>query len=135
MAELEKLKKYLHLPVQSGADRILELMNRGYTREFYLSLCQEYRRVVRGGVLTTDIIVGFPTETTADFEDTYNLVESVAFEAAFIFKYSPRPHTGAEKLNDDVAKSEKEARHRMILDLQKNISAQKKLEPISRTDA
>jgi tRNA-2-methylthio-N6-dimethylallyladenosine synthase len=126
MAELDKLKKYLHLPVQSGSDRILSLMNRGYTRKYYLDLAKNYRKIVQNGMLTSDIIVGFPTEKEEDFQDTYNLIEEIRFDAAYIFKYSPRPHTEAEKLNDDVEKKEKERRHRIILDLQKDISRKKK---------
>ena len=122
MAELEKLKKHLHLPVQSGADRILKLMQRGYTRKFYLDLADNYRKIVKPAVLTTDIIVGFPSEKEEDFRDTYNLLKEVEFDAAYIFKYSPRPHTQAENLADDVSKQEKERRHQLILKLQKSIS-------------
>jgi len=125
MQECDKLKKYLHLPVQSGSDRILELMGRGYTRKFYLDLVDSYRRIVKDGVLTTDIIVGFPGEKEADFQDTYNLVKDTRFDAAYIFKYSPRPNTAAAKLEDDVEKKEKERRHSLILELQKKISKQK----------
>jgi len=125
MADLEKLKKYLHLPVQSGSDRILKLMNRGYTRDNYLDLIRNYRKIVKKGVLTTDIIVGFPSETEKDFQDTYNLVRDTEFNAAFIFKYSPRPHTAAERLTDDVPREEKERRHKIVLDLQKKISQNK----------
>ena len=125
MADLEKVKKYLHLPVQSGSDRILKLMNRGYASKFYLDLVENYRKMVKDGVLSTDIILGFPGETEVDFQDTYNLVKNIEFDAAYIFKYSLRPHTEAEKLNDDVPKQEKERRHRVILDLQKGISNKK----------
>ena len=126
MQECDKLKKYLHLPVQSGSDRILKLMNRNYTRKFYLDLAGNYRKIVKGGLLTTDIIVGFPGETKADFQDTYDLVKKVEFNAGFIFKYSPRPHTEATKFSDDVPKEEKERRHSLILELQKKISKEKK---------
>jgi len=126
MAECGKLKKCLHLPVQSGSDRILKLMNRGYTRKSYLGLADDYRKIVKGGVLTTDIIVGFPTESEEDFRDTHDLIKEVEFNAAFIFKYSPRPHTSALNMPDDVAKEEKERRHAMALELQKKISGKKK---------
>jgi tRNA-2-methylthio-N6-dimethylallyladenosine synthase len=126
MRDLGKLKKYLHLPVQSGSDRILKLMNRGYTRDYYLDLIKNFRKIVKDGILTTDIIVGFPTETEEDFQATYNLVKDVEFNAAYIFKYSTRPHTEAEKLTDDVPKEKKERRHKLILDLQKVISNKKK---------
>lgn len=122
MQDCGKLKKFLHLPVQSGSDRILELMNRQYTRKFYLDLADKYRKIVKDGVLTTDVIVGFPTESEKDFQDTYNLVNDTEFNAAFIFKYSPRPNTAALKLSDDVPKPEKERRHKLILELQKKIS-------------
>ncbi|TRZ49215.1 MiaB/RimO family radical SAM methylthiotransferase [bacterium] len=122
MAGLKKLKKCLHLPVQSGSDRILKAMNRGYTRKFYLDSVNNYRKIVKGAVLTTDIIVGFPQESENDFQDTYDLVKKVRFDAAYIFKYSPRPNTAAAKMCDDVPKEEKERRHRLILELQKAIS-------------
>lgn len=125
MADCEKLKKCLHLPVQSGSDRVLQLMNRGYTKKLYLDLAANYRKIVKAGVLTTDIIVGFPGETEDDFQDTYNLIKGVEFDAAYIFKYSPRPHTTAEKLIDDVPKDEKERRHALVLGLQKKISERK----------
>jgi len=102
IAGLEKLKKYLHLPVQSGSDRILGAMKRGYSRDFYLELINNYRKIVKEGVLSTDIIVGFPTETESDFQDTYNLLSGIKFDSAYIFKYSPRPNTEALRLVDDV---------------------------------
>ena len=126
MADSGKLKKYLHLPMQSGSDRILKLMNRGYTRKFYLDLADNYRKILKSATLTTDIIVGFPTETEADFLKTHNLVKDIEFDAAYIFKYSPRPHTEAEKLADDVERKEKEKRHKTILDLQRGISNKNK---------
>ncbi|HTZ11612.1 MAG TPA: MiaB/RimO family radical SAM methylthiotransferase, partial [Candidatus Margulisiibacteriota bacterium] len=122
MAGEEKLKKILHLPVQSGSDRILKLMNRGYNSRFYLDLVQNYRKIVQGGILTTDVIVGFPSETEKDFSETYGLLKGIRFNSAFIFKYSPRMGTAADKLPDDVVKAEKERRHKLILDLQKGIS-------------
>jgi len=126
MADSEKLKKYLHLPVQSGSDKILKLMNRGYTRKFYLDLVDNYRKIVKEAELTTDIIIGFPTETENDFQDTRSLVEEVRFDAGYIFKYSIRPHAEAAKLVDDVPVQEKERRHKIILELQKDISRKKK---------
>jgi tRNA-2-methylthio-N6-dimethylallyladenosine synthase len=126
IAGLEKLKKSLHLPIQSGSDRILGLMNRGYSRKFYLDLVDKYRKIVSGGVITTDIIVGFPTETEADFKDTYDLLKSVGFNSAYIFKYSPRPNTQAVKMDDDIGKKEKERRHALILDLQRKVSKKKR---------
>jgi tRNA-2-methylthio-N6-dimethylallyladenosine synthase len=126
MSDLEKLKKYLHLPVQSGSDRILKLMKREYTRDFYVRLVDDYRKFVKNGVLTTDIMVGFPTETEKDFEDTVELVKNIQFDSAYIFKYSVRPYTEAINLKDDVPLKEKKRRHALLLELQKKISCQKK---------
>ena len=120
--DLVKLKKALHLPVQSGSDRILKLMHRGYNRKFYLDLVSKYRKVVKGGLLSTDIIVGFPTESVEDFKETLALVKDTGFNAAFIFKYSPRSLTESFKMIDTVSKQEKEQRHKMILELQQGIS-------------
>ena len=120
--DLDKLAKALHLPLQSGSDRVLKLMNRGYTGKDYLSLIDSYRKIVKGGWLTTDIIVGFPTETDKEFKETYSLMKKIEFNAAYIFKYSLRPHTEAAKIPDDVARGEKERRHKQVLDLQRGIS-------------
>jgi len=126
MNDLGRLKKYLHLPVQSGSDRVLKLMNRGYSRKFYLDLADNYRKIVKGGVLTTDVIVGFPTENEEDFRETQDLIKAVRFNGAYIFKYSPRPATEAFKMADTVSRQEKERRHRVILDMQKEISSKVK---------
>lgn len=122
MAGLEKLKKYLHLPVQSGSDRILKLMNRGYDRKYYLDLIGKCRRIVKNVALSSDLIVGYPTETEEDFKDTYNLLKEARFNSAYIFKYSPRPHTKAAQIEDDVPLKEKQRRHKILLDKQKEIS-------------
>jgi len=124
MAEKSNIKKFLHLPVQSGSNKILRAMNRKYTREKYLRIVEMYRKRVPKGVLATDIIVGFPGETDKDFRDTLDLIKSVRFNFAYIFKYSPRPHTAAEKLPDDVPFEEKKRRHRILLETQKEISRQ-----------
>ncbi len=126
MRDLEKVKKHLHLPIQSGSDRILKLMNRNYNRNFYLDLVDKYRKIVKGGILSTDIIVGFSAETEEDFKDTYDLVKKVKFNSAYIFKYSPRAYTEAAKFADSISKEEKEKRHAAILDLQRKISKQLK---------
>ncbi len=119
---LERVRKWLHLPFQSGSDRILKAMNRGYNSKYYLELAREYRKIVPGGELSTDVIVGFPGETEEDFQATYRMVEEVHFNTAYIFKYSPRPHSRAAGLEDDVPRQEKERRHKLVLDLQKRIS-------------
>ena len=105
-----KIDRFIHLPVQSGSNRILKLMNRGYTRESYLSLVERIRVKVPEVVFGTDIIVGFPGETDADFQDTLDLVRKVDFKVAFVARYSPRPGTASFRLYpDDVpAKVKKE---------------------------
>jgi tRNA-2-methylthio-N6-dimethylallyladenosine synthase len=122
--DLDKLAKRLHLPLQSGSDRILKLMNRGYTVKDYLVLIDSYRKIVKGGLLTTDIIVGFPTETDEEFRQTCALFKKVRFNAAYIFKYSSRPDTEAAKIVDELKPDEKEKRHKQLLDLQRGISRQ-----------
>lgn len=126
MAGLEKLKKYLHLPAQSGSDRILQLMKRGYSSSHYLDLVGGYRRALPEAGLTTDIIVGFPGESEDDFEATLDLLKKIRFNSAYIFKYSPRPHAEAGKLKDDVPAPEKERRHKILLETQKRISKELK---------
>jgi len=125
LAECRKFNNYLHLPVQSGSDRVLKLMNRGYTREFYLNLVDNYRKMIKDGTLSTDIIVGFPSETEVDFQDTFNLIKEVEFDKAYVFKYSVRPNTKAAEFADNIERQEKERRHKLILDLQKSISRTK----------
>jgi len=122
MRDLEKLVKRLHLPLQSGSNKILKLMNRGYQVKDYLVLIDSYRKIVKGGRLTTDIIVGFPTETDVEFSQTYALVKQARFNAAYIFKYSSRPGTAAAKINGQLKQDELEKRHRKILELQRCIS-------------
>jgi len=121
MAQSRKIKKHLHLPFQSGSNRILELMKRGYTKEEYLKLAEDYKKIVKG-TLSTDVIAGFPTETEDDFDQTKEVLEKVKFKYAYIFKYSVRPSTKAQKLEDDVPQDIKEKRHRILLSLQKEIS-------------
>ena len=95
IAENKKICNHVHLPVQSGSSRILRAMNRGYTREEYLQRVELIRKYIPDVGLTTDIIVGFPGETETDFEATCSLIKEVEYDSAFIFKYSPRPHTPA----------------------------------------
>jgi tRNA-2-methylthio-N6-dimethylallyladenosine synthase len=105
-----KIDRFIHLPVQSGSDRILKLMNRGYTKRSYLSLVKRIKEKVPEAVFGTDIIVGFPTETDKDFNDTLDLIKMVGFKVAFVARYSPRPGTASFRLyKDDVpAKVKKE---------------------------
>ena len=110
MAEDERLCTHLHLPVQSGSDRILGLMNRGYDRSGYSEKLERAREIVPDLAVTTDIIVGFPSEGESDFEETLALVEESRFDAAFTFKYSPREGTAAAELADDVPTEVKKER-------------------------
>lgn len=102
MAECEKVCKYIHLPVQSGSNRILEKMNRHYTREDYLTIVKKLREAMPEIAITTDIIVGFPGETDEDFQDTYDLYKEVCYNSAFTFIYSKRIGTPAAKMEDQV---------------------------------
>jgi tRNA-2-methylthio-N6-dimethylallyladenosine synthase len=111
MNDLPKVCRHLHLPVQSGSNRVLESMRRRYTRDSYLALVEDIRDVLPDVALSTDMIVGFPGESDRDFEDTLSLVEAVRFHSMFSFKYSPRPNTLADKrLKDDVPEEEKTRR-------------------------
>lgn len=121
MAALPKCGKFLHLPVQSGSNRILKLMNRGYTRSCFIRLAEQAKKIIPGLRLTTDVMVGFPTETENDFQDTFDLMKEVQFNAAYIFKYSPRPYTQAAELEDDVPISEKKQRNQILLEYQKKL--------------
>lgn len=114
MANLPKVCNHIHLPVQSGSNRILDMMNRRYTRERYLELVAELRARVPEIEITTDIIVGFPTETDADFQDTVSLVREVGYAAAYTFMYSPRPKTPAAEMKDQVAEEVKRERLHML---------------------
>jgi tRNA-2-methylthio-N6-dimethylallyladenosine synthase len=120
---LPKLVESAHLPVQSGSDRLLKAMHRGYTRERYLGIIGKLRRVQPGMGVTTDIIVGFPGETEADFEDTLSLVREVEFDNAYIFKYSPRKDTPAAEMPDQLPQAVKEERNARLLELVNEIGA------------
>jgi tRNA-2-methylthio-N6-dimethylallyladenosine synthase len=101
--EVAKLMPYLHLPVQSGSDRVLKAMNRQHTAESYLKLLEKFRAVRPDIALSGDFIVGFPGETEAEFEDTLRIVDEVRYAHAFSFKYSPRPGTPAATMDGQIA--------------------------------
>jgi tRNA-2-methylthio-N6-dimethylallyladenosine synthase len=105
-----KLCEYVHLPLQSGNSRVLELMNRGYSREEYLQKISMIKKAIPNVVLSTDIIVGFPSETDSEFQETLSMVEEVGFETIFAFKYSPRPFTKAARFEEQIPEPVKEAR-------------------------
>jgi tRNA-2-methylthio-N6-dimethylallyladenosine synthase len=122
IARLPKACEWIHLPVQSGDNEILRRMARRYTREHYLDLVRRIRAAIPSVAITTDIIVGFPGETRAQFEQTLTLVEEVQYDGAFTFAYSPRPGTAAFSQIDDVSRAEKNARLQELIDLQNSIS-------------
>lgn len=116
MRDGPSLCPYLHLPVQSGSDRVLRAMKRGYTRERYLSVMAEARARVPEIGIATDFIVGFPTESDAEFEESLSLQDDVRFQGAFVFKYSPRPGTkSADEMEDDVPDAVKKERNQRML--------------------
>ena len=114
-AELPAVCEHLHLPLQSASDRILRLMNRGYTAEDYRSAARRLRDAAPDIVFSTDVIVGFPTETPEEFEMTRAFLEEIYFDNVYVFKYSPRTRTVAAGLNDDVAPEEKLRRNHVLL--------------------
>jgi tRNA-2-methylthio-N6-dimethylallyladenosine synthase len=116
-ARLPKLCENAHIPVQSGSDRMLKLMHRGYTRERYLGIIQKLRRAKPGIGISTDVIVGFPGETEEDFEQTLTLAREVEFDQAFIFKYSQRRDTPAAGMPDQLSTKVKEERNQRLLEL------------------
>ena len=121
----DKVLKEIHLPVQSGSTKILKAMNRKYTREHYLELIQKLRQAVPDIRITTDIIVGFPGETEQDFEDTCSLVRQVKYDGIFAFMYSKRSGTVAATMENQVDESVKNYRVNYLLNLEKEIKAQK----------
>lgn len=133
MASHANICKYIHLPIQSGSDRILKLMNRTYTRAHYMSIIEMIRRAMPDAALSTDIIVGFCTETLDDHEMTKAVMREVEYEGAYTFNYSPRPNTRAwNALPDDVPNEEKTRRLQEVLAIQNESSAQRNLAEIGR---
>lgn len=133
MANNPKVCKQIHIPLQAGNNRVLDLMNRTYTKEEFLSLVDKMRARIPGVSLTTDVIVGFPTETDAEFEDTVDVMEKVQFDQAFMFKYSERKGTiASKKYPDDVPEEKKSERINRIVAMQKGIVHQKLLAYVGR---
>lgn len=122
MAEHKNICKYIHLPVQSGSDRILKLMNREYTIKHYSWIIEKAKELMPGIGLSTDIIAGFPTETDDDHKMTLDLLEEVKYDGAFMFAYSPRENTKAYKYLDDIPYEIKQKRLEEIIELQRKIS-------------
>ena len=133
IAENENACNSIHLPIQSGSNRILQLMNRTYTVEQYFSLVEKIRVVIPSATLSTDIIAGFPTETESDHTQTLEVIQSIGYDGAFTFKYSPREHTKAWEMNDDVPDEVKAERLNEIIELQQNISFKKNQQLVGST--
>ncbi|MGH7857314.1 MAG: MiaB/RimO family radical SAM methylthiotransferase, partial [Candidatus Binatia bacterium] len=125
MAECASVCEHLHLPVQSGSDTVLRRMKRAYSRRAYLDKVTMAREIVAGLALTTDIIVGFPGETDAEFEDTLGLVEEVRYDAAYTFQYSKRAGTVAAAMTDQVPKQATQERFDRLVAAQERISLER----------
>ncbi|MBS6533065.1 MAG: tRNA (N6-isopentenyl adenosine(37)-C2)-methylthiotransferase MiaB [Oscillospiraceae bacterium] len=133
MARCEKVAPVLHLPFQAGNDRVLKVMNRRHTRAQYLEKIRDLKSLIPDIVLTSDIIVGFPGETTEEFEDTLRVLEEVRFDALFTFIYSPRVGTPAAKMDDPMPREEKLANFNRLVALQDAISEEKHAAYIGKT--
>nr|NJM01115.1 tRNA (N6-isopentenyl adenosine(37)-C2)-methylthiotransferase MiaB [Desulfobacula sp.] len=131
--DCEKVCNHLHLPVQSGSDVILKKMNRGYTRQYYLNKIDELKEQCPDISLSTDIIVGFPSETMADFNDTMDLIRKVEFDSIFAFAYSNRSSAPAAKFPDQVGEKEKLDRLNLLLQLQEGFTEKKNKAQIGKT--
>ena len=134
IAEHSNLCNYIHLPVQSGSNRILELMNRTYTVEHYLNLIDKAKKIIPGVSFSTDIISGFPTETWEDHLATLEVLKQVRYDGAYMFKYSPREGTKAFRMEDDVPEDVKSKRLQEIIDIQHQISLEKNQDMIGKDE-
>jgi len=133
MATCAKVAPYLHLPLQSGSNSVLERMERGYTIEHYTALVERLRSAIPELSLSTDIIVGFPSEDEADFQATYDLMAEIRYDSAFMFKYSAREGTKAYKWEETVSEQEKGRRLQAIIALQERISGDVNQQAIGQT--
>jgi tRNA-2-methylthio-N6-dimethylallyladenosine synthase len=126
VATISKVCKHIHLPLQAGSDRILKMMNRNYTADDYLRLVDRLRNRIPGLILTTDIILGFPSETREEYEETVGIVKKAQFDSAFIFNYSERKGTvAARRGKDDASAEEKKYRITLLNEIQKEISLER----------
>jgi tRNA-2-methylthio-N6-dimethylallyladenosine synthase len=133
MREVPKVCEWFHLPLQSGSDRVLERMNRGYTRARYLELVDALRDAEPAMAFSTDVIVGFPGETEADFEATLQVVEDVGYDNVFAFRYSRRPGTPAATMPDQVPEDVKADRNRRLLEVAQRVAAERSARLTGRT--
>ncbi len=133
VAECEKICEYIHLPLQSGSDKILKAMNRHHTQKHYLELTHKIRAAIPGVSITTDVIVGFPGETEDDFMETVRVMEIVGYDMAYLARYSPRPGTIADRyFKDDVPREEKKRREKYLEDILKKSAAKRNQEYVGR---
>ncbi|MCB0755528.1 MAG: tRNA (N6-isopentenyl adenosine(37)-C2)-methylthiotransferase MiaB [Flavobacteriales bacterium] len=134
MAKYHNICSYIHLPVQSGSTRLLELMNRGYTREWYFERMAKIKEIVPDCGLSTDIITGFCTETEEDHQDTLSLMEEIGFDFAYMFKYSERPGTAAaKKMEDDIPEEIKQRRLAEVIEIQAKNSHESNKKDLGKT--
>ena len=134
IAKYDNICKYIHLPVQSGSTRVLDLMKRGYTREWYLGRIEAIKRIIPDCAISSDFITGFCSETEDEHKETLSIMEIVGFDYSYMFKYSERPNTYAEKkLNDDVPEEVKGRRLDEIIQLQNHLSLKSNKEDIGKT--
>ncbi len=133
IAEYDNLCKYIHLPVQSGSDRVLKLMKRNYTIEHYLGIMENIKKILPEASISTDIISGFCTESEEDHKMTLDIMNEVKYDGAYMFKYSPREKTKAWALKDDVDEETKTRRLMEIVELQRNISHDKNSQLIGKS--
>lgn len=133
IAAYDNICKYIHLPLQSGSDRILKLMQRNYTTKHYLKIIENIRNIIPQASLSTDIIAGFCTETEDDHRMTLDIMREIRYDGAYMFKYSPRENTKAWKMTDDVPENIKTKRLMEIIELQNLISAEKNSNEIGKT--
>jgi tRNA-i(6)A37 thiotransferase enzyme miaB len=133
LSECKKTTKNVHLPVQSGSDRVLKLMNRRYTAEDYIKKVELLRKYIPDIAVTTDIMVGFPTETEEDFNDTYDLMKKIGFAGAFTFVYSPRSGTPAAKMDGQIDEETSKRRIMKLIDLQNKENRRQSKEYLGKT--
>ena len=133
ISQYDNLCKFIHLPVQSGSNRILKLMNRKYTREWYLDRIASIRRILPDAAISTDVFCGFHSETVEEHQETLSLMREVGFDSAFMFKYSERPGTYAQKhLPDNISEEEKVRRLNEIIALQTQLSLESNLREVGK---
>lgn len=131
--KLDKVANHIHLPVQSGSNKVLKEMNRGYTREYYIDRVKKIKKEIPGAAVSTDFIVGFPGESDEDFEKTIELVKELKFDMAYTFIYSPRSGTPAARRDDQIDEDLKKERLNRLMDLQNKISYDKNQKLIGST--